>query len=108
DRVGGRVLMAALLATTALPCALIAHAHTYGGLLALALWLGVAGNSFSVGVAWNAAWSTPERQGFALGTFGAGNVGASVTKLIGPALIALVPATGLEIGSLGRIPGGWR
>jgi NNP family nitrate/nitrite transporter-like MFS transporter len=105
DRVGGRVLMAALLATTAIPCALISHAHTYGGLIALALWLGVAGNSFSVGVAWNAAWSTPERQGFALGTFGAGNVGASVTKLIGPALIALVPASGLLDG---RIPGGWR
>src|SRR5262249_38260528 len=54
---------------------------------------------------WNAAWSTPARQGFALGTFGAGNVGASITKLIGPALIALVPASGLANG---RIPGGWR
>jgi NNP family nitrate/nitrite transporter-like MFS transporter len=105
DRVGGRVLMAALLLTTAIPCALISHAHTYGGLIALASWLGVAGNSFSVGVAWNAAWSTPAKQGLALGTFGAGNVGASVTKLIGPALIALVPASGLLEG---RIPGGWR
>ncbi len=106
DRIGGRVLMTALLVTTAIPCVLIAHAHSYGALLALALWLGVAGNSFSVGVAWNAAWSTPERQGLALGTFGAGNVGASVTKLIGPALIAIVPATGLDLGL--HIPGGWR
>ena len=55
---------------------------------------GIAGNSFSVGIAWNAAWSSRERQGFALGMFGAGNVGASMTKLIGPALIALVPAAG--------------
>jgi NNP family nitrate/nitrite transporter-like MFS transporter len=105
DRVGGRGLMAALLLTTAIPCALISRAHSYGALVALAFWLGVAGNSFSVGVAWNAAWSTPSRQGFALGTFGAGNVGASVTKLIGPALIALVPASGLLDG---KIPGGWR
>jgi len=65
----------------------------------------VAGNSFSVGIAWNAAWASRQKQGFALGTFGAGNVGASVTKLIGPALITLVPASGL-LG--GRIPGGWR
>jgi NNP family nitrate/nitrite transporter-like MFS transporter len=40
-----------------------------------------------------------------LGTFGAGNVGASVTKLIAPALITLVPAAGL-LG--GAVPGGWR
>jgi NNP family nitrate/nitrite transporter-like MFS transporter len=37
--------------------------------------------------------------------FGAGNVGASATKLIGPGLIALVPAAGF-LG--GIIPGGWR
>ncbi|HVZ73712.1 MAG TPA: nitrate/nitrite transporter [Polyangia bacterium] len=105
DRVGGRALMAALLVTTAIPCALVSHAHSYGALIALAFWLGGAGNSFSVGIAWNAAWSTPARQGFALGTFGAGNVGASVTKLIGPALIALVPTSGFLDG---LVPGGWR
>ena len=65
---------------------------------------GIAGNSFSVGIAWNAAWADRERQGFALGVFGAGNVGASITKLIGPALIALVPAS----AAVGLIPGGWR
>jgi NNP family nitrate/nitrite transporter-like MFS transporter len=69
------------------------------------VFFGIAGNSFSVGIAWNAAWFTRERQGFALGTFGAGNVGASVTKLIGPALIAAVPTAGL-LGGL--VPGGWR
>jgi NNP family nitrate/nitrite transporter-like MFS transporter len=105
DRVGGRVVMAALLLSTAVPCYLVSRATSYAELIAFALWLGLAGNSFSVGVAWNAAWSTPARQGFALGTFGAGNVGASVTKLIGPALIALVPATGIANG---HIPGGWR
>ncbi len=105
DRIGGRVLMAALLASSAVPCYLISRATSYGELIAYALWLGLAGNSFSVGVTWNAAWSTPARQGLALGTFGAGNVGASITKLIGPALIALVPASGLADG---HIPGGWR
>ena len=36
---------------------------------------------------------------------GAGNVGASVTKLIGPFCIAVVPAAGFFDG---LIPGGWR
>jgi NNP family nitrate/nitrite transporter-like MFS transporter len=73
--------------------------------MVLALLYGAAGNSFSVGIAWNAAWTSRARQGFALGAFGAGNVGASLTKLIGPGLMALVPASGL-FGGL--VPGGWR
>src|SRR4051794_37340663 len=105
DRIGGRRLFIALLLATAVPCFLVSRATTFSGLLVCALLLGVAGNSFSVGIAWNAAWASRQKQGFALGTFGAGNVGASVTKLIGPALITLVPASGL-LG--GRIPGGWR
>jgi NNP family nitrate/nitrite transporter-like MFS transporter len=105
DRVGGRRLMLALLVWSALPCYLVARAGSYAGLLACALLFGVAGNSFSVGIAWNAAWASRRRQGFALGVFGAGNVGASVTKLVGPALITLVPAGGLLDG---LVPGGWR
>ncbi|MFN3491203.1 MAG: MFS transporter, partial [Anaerolineales bacterium] len=61
--------------------------------------------AFSIGISWNSAWFPREQQGFALGVFGAGNVGASVTKLIGPWLISIVPVAGLAGGF---IPGGWR
>jgi NNP family nitrate/nitrite transporter-like MFS transporter len=105
DRFGGKVLMTALLLGTAVPCFLVSRATSFGALVACAFLLGIAGNSFSVGVAWNAGWASAERQGFALGVFGAGNVGASLTKLLGPALIAVVPASGY-LG--GWIPGGWR
>ncbi len=105
DRWGGRLLMTALLLATAIPCALVSTATTFAQLIVYAFLFGIAGNSFSTGIAWNAAWWSRQRQGFALGTFGAGNVGASVTKLIGPALIAVLPAAGF-LG--GRIPGGWR
>jgi MFS transporter, NNP family, nitrate/nitrite transporter len=105
DRVGGRVAMTAITLLTAVPCFLMSYAHSYTALMVYALLFGIAGNSFSSGVAWNSAWFSSARQGVALGTFGAGNVGASVTKLIGPALIALVPTAGL-FGGL--IPGGWR
>lgn len=103
DRIGGRKMMTAILLLTSVPCFLLSRAHSYAALMLYALLFGVAGNAFSIGIAWNAAWFSREKQGFALGTFGAGNVGASVTKLIGPGLIAIVPAAGL-----GVIPGGWR
>ena len=103
DRVGGRRLMTLLLIATAIPTLLVSHATTFSQLMVCAFLFGIAGNSFSVGIAWNAAWADRDRQGFALGVFGAGNVGASITKLIGPALIALVPA-----GGIGLLPGGWR
>lgn len=105
ERIGGRRVMIGLLLWTAVPCLMVAYAHSYVHLMILALFFGIAGNSFSVGIAWNAAWSPADRKGFAMGVFGAGNVGASVTKLIGPAMIAAMPVAGL-LGGL--IPGGWR
>ncbi len=105
DRVGGRNVTTAILLATAVPCYLFSRAESFEEALVCAFLFGIAGNSFSSGIAWNAAWFPRERQGVALGTFGAGNVGASVTKLFGPSLIAIVPASGL-LG--GAIPGGWR
>ncbi|MBM3979979.1 MAG: NarK/NasA family nitrate transporter [Planctomycetes bacterium] len=105
DRYGGRRVMTALILFTVLPTLMVSRVTSYGELLVCALLFGVAGNSFSVGIAWNAAWYPKEKQGTALGVFGAGNVGASVTKLFGPLLIAAVPAAGFFGGA---IPGGWR
>ncbi len=106
DRLGGRVVMTLLLLATSVPCLLVARCHSFEQLLLAAIAFGIAGNSFTVGIAWNSVWNSPQRQGIALGVFGAGNVGASLTKLIGPALIALVvPASGLFAGA---VPGGWR
>lgn len=105
DRFGGRRVFVLLTLATAIPAYLISVSETYTALMVCAFFVGMAGNSFSVGIAWCSSWFPRERQGLALGVFGAGNVGASLTKLIGPALIALVPAAGL-LGGL--VPGGWR
>jgi predicted MFS family arabinose efflux permease len=87
DRIGGRVITIFMLFATAIPTYLVSELDlTYSLLLVLAFLIGFAGNLFSVGIAWNAAWFTPRHQGFALGLFGAGNVGASLTKFIGPVL----------------------
>lgn len=105
DRWGGRKVFVAMLAFTAIPAYLVSTATSYGVLLLYAFLVGFAGNSFSAGIAWVSAWWPQNRKGMALGVFGAGNVGASVTKFIGPAMIAAVPAGGLVFGI---IPGGWR
>ena len=104
DRIGGRKVMTAMLAVTAVPAFLVSLAESYAMLLVLAFLVGFAGNAFSVGIAWNAAWAPRERQGFALGLFGAGNVGASVTKFIGPPIIAATAGTTVVLG----LQGGWR
>jgi NNP family nitrate/nitrite transporter-like MFS transporter len=105
DRFGGKKVLTWLLLVSAVPCYLMSTVQTFEEAMLYALLFGISGNSFSVGIAWNAAWFPREKQGVALGTFGAGNVGASVTKLVGPSLIALVPATGF-LGGL--VPGGFR
>jgi NNP family nitrate/nitrite transporter-like MFS transporter len=108
DTFGGRNMMVLLLLGCAIPTAGLAYAHNYVELLACAALFGLAGNSFSVGIAWNSAWFPPEKKGTALGVFGAGNVGAAGTKLLivlVPGILTLVPATGYLNG---WIPGGWR
>lgn len=105
DRIGGKATFLGLLVFSSFSAFLVPFARDFTTLLCVAFLVGIAGNGFSVGSAWNAAWFPPAQQGFAMGLFGAGNVGASVTKLIGPTIIALVPASGL-LGGL--IPGGWR
>ena len=108
DRFGGRNTMAFLLLFSAIPTYLFSLADSYTELLICAALFGIAGNSFSVGIAWNSAWFPPETKGTALGVFGAGNVGAAGTKLLVlfvPAVLTLVPAAGFLWG---WIPGGWR
>jgi NNP family nitrate/nitrite transporter-like MFS transporter len=105
DRIGGRKVMTFLLAASAVPAYLVSKAQSYEMLLVLAFLVGFAGNAFSAGIAWNSAWQPRERQGFALGLFGAGNVGASVTKFIGPPIIA---GTTVGVTYFGVFPGGWR
>jgi MFS transporter, NNP family, nitrate/nitrite transporter len=105
DRYGGRNVMTWLLLFTALPTFWLSRVTSYEELLVCAALFGLAGNSFTVGIAWNSAWFPDRSKGTALGVFGAGNVGASATKFLAPALLAIIPISGY-LG--GVIPGGWR
>jgi NNP family nitrate/nitrite transporter-like MFS transporter len=87
DKFGGRSVFFVLMLSTVVPIYLISYATAFWQFLVLGLFVGVAGGSFSVGIAYVARWFTRNKQGLAMGVFGAGNSGAAVTKFVAPALI---------------------
>jgi NNP family nitrate/nitrite transporter-like MFS transporter len=84
DRYGARVVFPLLLLYLVVPVALAAWSSTYAGLLGAALLLGAAGASFAIGIPFVAAWFPPERQGFALGVYGVGNIGTALAAIVAP------------------------
>src|SRR5215471_5673381 len=78
DRYGGRLVFSLLLAFSAVPPVLFGYATAYWALLCVGFLLGIAGASFAVGVPFVSGWYAPERQGFALGVYGIGNVGTAI------------------------------
>lgn len=87
DKYGGRVVFFMLMMAVIVPIWLISEATAYWHFLALSLFVGVAGGSFTVGIAYCARWFDKERQGLAMGIFGAGNTGAAITKLVAPVIV---------------------
>jgi NNP family nitrate/nitrite transporter-like MFS transporter len=84
DRWGGRLVYTVTMLAAAVATALLVFAQTYEQFLVAALGVGIAGGSFAVGVAYVSRFYPQNKQGTALGIFGAGNVGASVTKFVAP------------------------
>jgi MFS transporter, NNP family, nitrate/nitrite transporter len=87
DQYGGRVVLTITMLAAAVMTALLVFAYDYPTFLLAALGVGIAGGSFSVGIAYVSKWFPKEKQGTALGIFGAGNVGAAVTKFAAPAIM---------------------
>jgi len=84
DQYGGRRVYTVVMLAAAVATFLLTYAHTYPQILVAALGVGVAGGSFAVGIAYVSRWYPAQKQGTALGIFGAGNVGAAVTKFCAP------------------------
>ncbi len=87
EQFGGRVMFPLQMLITAVAVWLLTSVQSYPVFLLAALGLGLAGGSFIVGVAYTSRWFEKERQGTALGIFGAGNVGAAVTNFAAPFLV---------------------
>src|SRR5262249_6854433 len=84
DQFGGRAVFVLVMLAAAASTFLLSSADSYPMFLLAALGVGISGGSFAVGVAYVSRWYPQEQQGTALGIFGAGNIGAAVTKFAAP------------------------
>jgi NNP family nitrate/nitrite transporter-like MFS transporter len=84
EQFGGRLVNLVVMLAAAVATYLLSYAETYPQFLIAALGVGIAGGSFAVGVAYVSKFYPQAQQGTALGIFGAGNVGAAVTKFLAP------------------------
>ncbi len=87
DKFGGKPVFTALLLFCALPMFLLSQANSYWTFALCSFGFGLVGVSFSIGIAYTSVWFPKNRQGLALGIFGAGNAGSALTTLIAPTLL---------------------
>lgn len=99
DRLGGRIMFPVVLAFSALPAAAFGFVDGYAALIVVGFFLGVAGSSFAVGVPFVAGWYPKERQGFALGIYGMGNIGTAIAAFSAPAIVSAFGREALGIAA---------
>ena len=95
DRFGGRIVFSVVMVMSIIPAFLMGTVTDYFQLLFYGFFIGIALASFSVGVGFVSGWYTAERQGFALGVYGAGNIGQSLAAFGSPFIAA---AAGMRWG----------
>lgn len=84
DRYGGRRVFSLVMAGSIVPVVAMSYVRNYEQLLAAALGCGLALASFSIGIGFVSRWHPPQKQGFALGVYGAGNFGQSLAAFGAP------------------------
>ncbi len=104
DRFGGRPVMTILLLICAIPMFLLSYADSFWMFAIYSFGFGLAGVSFSVGIAYTSVWYPENRQGVALGIFGAGNAGAAITTLFGPTLLGYFTNDGENLEGWRTLP----
>ncbi len=104
DRFGGRPVYTLLMLAAAVPMFFLGHADSYREFMWLSLGFGLTGGSFAVGIAFTSVWYSRERQGTALGIFGAGNVGAALTVMGAPTLLNRLTDNGANLEGWRTLP----
>lgn len=104
DKFGGKPIFAALLFICAIPMYLLSFADSFWFFAACSFGFGLAGTSFSIGIAFTSVWYPRNKQGMALGIFGAGNAGAALTTLIAPTLLNYLTENATQIEGWRTLP----
>jgi NNP family nitrate/nitrite transporter-like MFS transporter len=90
DRFGGRRVFSFTMVLSVVAALMMGRVDSYPQLLLFGFFTGIALASFSIGVAFVSGWYPANEQGFALGVYGAGNVGQSLAAFGAPLLFARV------------------
>ncbi len=104
DKYGGKWVYAILLFLCAIPMYLLSHANSYLAFALCSFGFGLAGVSFSIGIAYTSVWFPKHWQGTALGIFGAGNAGAALTTLLAPKILNMLTNNGKDIEGWRKLP----
>ena len=104
DKFGGKWVMTVILFFCAIPMFFLSQANSYTTFLLLSFGFGLAGASFAAGVAYTCLWYPKEKQGTALGIFGAGNMGAALTTLFAPSILNKLTNQGANLDAWRTLP----
>lgn len=104
DQYGGRPVFAIIMILSAIAMYGVGFCNSYWEFLIAGLGFGLSGASFAVGIAYTSLWFPKERQGTALGIFGAGNAGAAITSFGAPLLLATVTHNATHLDSWRLVP----
>lgn len=88
DRWGARSVLPGVIVISSTGALWLSFSQGIVGFALGAILMGLIGTTFAVGVQSVSSWTPPKRQGFALGIFGAGNVGTAMTTSGMPFLLA--------------------
>ena len=104
DKYGGKPIYGSLLVLCAIPMFLMSYVDSFWLYALCSAGWGLAGVSFSIGIAFSSVWYPKNRQGTALGIFGAGNAGAALTTLFAPTLLNMLTDGGANIEGWRQLP----
>ncbi|MCL4216527.1 MAG: MFS transporter [Candidatus Hydrogenedentes bacterium] len=104
DKYGGKFVFVGVMLVSAIPMYFLSTADSYWTFFFLSPGFGMAGTSFAVGIAYTSVWFKRERQGTALGVFGAGNAGAALTAMGAPTVLSWLTAGGENLEGWRNLP----
>lgn len=104
DKYGGRHVYGVLMLLSAGFMYLMSMASSYAQFAWGSLGFGIVGGSFAVGIAYTSVWFSKERQGTALGIFGAGNAGSALTSMGAPFVLRYLTDGGINLDKWRNLP----
>ncbi|WP_303722743.1 nitrate/nitrite transporter [Malonomonas rubra] len=104
DKFGGKPVYGTLLFICAIPMFLLSKADSFMTFALCSFGFGLAGVSFSIGIAFSSVWYPRKNQGTALGIFGAGNAGAALTTMLAPTMLNKLTNNGANLEGWRELP----